>query len=239
MTQNLLTPSGKGPVDRTVTAAERTLLILDAFANRQTTLSLAELADETGLFKSVIFRYMLSFEKFGYVQKLGDGRYRLGTRVVELAHAFEQNFNQREAIDACLIRLVELTKESAFFYVREGDRRLCLIGRDSPHSLRVSLRVGTSTPLDETSISQVLISYDRLGHPITQYNAEMVRSSKGYHDPLTASVSAPVFGRGGCLLGAVSVSGPTRRFNPIHQQHLCSIFEEARDLSLILGFSGK
>lgn len=231
------TLSKKEVTDRTVTAADRTLLILNAFADRRVTLSLTELSEETGLFKSVILRYMLSFEKYGYVQRLEDGGYRLGTRIVELAHAFEQNLNQREAIDACLLQLVKVTQESAFFYIREGDRRLCLMGRYSPHSLRVNLRIGTSTPLDETSISQVLTSYDLPSHAITRYDASMVRSSKGFHDPLTTSISAPILGLSGRLVGAISISGPTHRLDPGHQEHLLTVLGEARSLSKALGFT--
>lgn len=46
--------------DRSVAAAERTLAILDAFAGASRSMSLGDLEQATGLFKSVILRYMIS-----------------------------------------------------------------------------------------------------------------------------------------------------------------------------------
>lgn len=224
-------------IERPVAAAERTLQILDAFVRRQRAMSLGDLAAETGLFKSVILRYMVSLEKLNYVRKLADGGYQLGTKALQLAHAFEQSLDQRQIIQAALRRLVAATGESAFFYVRENNHRLCLLGQDSPQSLRVTLRVGASSPLDSTSISQVLTEYERPEGEITAYSVDMVRHSIGEFDPLTASISAPVFDRSGRLHGALSVSGPVPRFDVTRPEHRSAILAEARDLSRDLGFT--
>jgi len=225
------------PLERPVAAADRTLQILDAFIGRQRVLSLGELADATGLFKSVILRYMISFEKLNYVRKLADGRYQLGTKALQLAHAFERSLDQRKVIQAALRRLVGATGESAFFYVKENGHRLCLLGQDSPQSLRVTLRVGASSPLDNTSISQVLTEYQRPEGEIVEYGPDMLRSTIGVFDPLTASISAPVFDRSGSLFGALSVSGPIPRFDVTRLEHRSVILAEARDLSRDLGFA--
>ncbi len=224
-------------IERPVAAAERTLQILDAFVSGQRAMSLGEIAETTGLFKSVILRYMVSLEKLHYIRKLSDGGYQLGTKSLQLAHAFEQSLDQRQVIQAALRRLVEATGESAFFYVRENDHRLCLLGQDSPQSLRVTLRVGASSPLDRTSISQVLTEYERPKGEITGYRVDMVRHSIGVFDPLTASISAPVFDRSGHLHGALSVSGPMPRFDVTRPEHRSAILAEARDLSRDLGFA--
>ncbi len=227
----------RAALERPVAAASRTLQILDAFIGRQHVLSLGEIAEATGLFKSVILRYMISLEKRNYVRKLDDGRYQLGTKAIQLAHAFEQSLDQRQVIQAALRRLVAATGESAFFYVQDNGHRLCLLGQDSPQSLRVTLRVGASSPLDKTSISQVLMEYQQPQGETFQYDPDMVRSTIGVFDPLTASISAPVFDRSGSLFGALSVSGPVPRFDVTRPDHRSVILAEARDLSRDLGFS--
>ena len=228
---------GSTAVERPVAAAERTLQILDAFVAADRPLGLGDLAERTGLFKSVLFRYLISLEKLRYVRKLPDGTYRIGTKVLQLAHSFEKSLDHRQTIQAALQRLVGATGESAFFYVREGRHRLCLLGEDSPQSLRVSLRIGASSPLDDTSISQVLTAFDGAPPPGLDYGAEMVRHTIGVFDPLTASISAPVFDRSGRLCGALSVSGPVQRFDVTRPAHREAIRAEAQYLSQELGFT--
>lgn len=223
-------------IERPVAAATRTLQILSAFANAQRPLTLGELAEITGLFKSVILRYMISFEKLSFVVKREDGRYQVGTKALLLARAFENGLDQREVIDAAMRRLVRETGESVFFYVREGDSRMCLVGIDSPHALRVSPRVGALVPMDSTSISQVLAEYQNGCAPNTPYGMGMLRSTVGEYDELTSSLSVPIFDSFGALVGALSVSGPTVRFDANSPRVQSLVLAEGRRLSEALGF---
>lgn len=222
--------------ERPVAAAERSLRILDAFASEHRPLTLGDLAEATGLFKSVILRYMISFEKLSYVRKLADGRYQLSIKALQLGRAFENALDQRELIEAAMTRLRDATGESVFFYVREGDNRMCLMGVDSPQSLRVNRKIGVLIPMDSTSISQVLRDY-KDGAPLgTQFDTAMTRHSVGAYDPLTSSVSAPVFNQNGALVGVIAVSGPLGRFDAQSSGILGLVAAEVQRLSAMLGF---
>ncbi|TVR07447.1 MAG: IclR family transcriptional regulator [Salinarimonadaceae bacterium] len=179
---------------------------------------------------------MTSFEKMSYARKLPDGRYQMGTKAVQLASAFEKSLDERLAIESCLSRLVATTGESAFFYISDNGHRLCLFGADSPQSLRVNQKIGVSISLDETSISRVLKQYDRAPARKSGYEDDMVRYSIGVFDPLTSSISAPVFGAGGRFVGALSISGPTQRFDVTKPGNLACVAREARRLSVELGY---
>ncbi len=102
-------------VERPVAAAERSLRILDTFAASHHPLTLGDLAEATGLFKSVILRYMISFEKLSYVRKLADGRYQLSVKALQLGRAFENSLDQRELIETTMAQLRDSTGESVFF----------------------------------------------------------------------------------------------------------------------------
>lgn len=225
-------------IERPVAAAERALRILDAFAAHQRPLTLGDLAEATGLFKSVILRYMISFEKLSYVRKLADGRYQLSIKALQLGRAFENALDQRELIEAAMGRLRDATGESVFFYVREGDNRMCLMGVDSPQSLRVSRKIGVPIPMDTTSISQVLRDFEGGAPPGAVFDAAMTRYSVGAYDPLTSSVSAPVFNQNGALVGVIAVSGPVGRFEAQNPAMLHRIAAEVQRLSAMLGFAG-
>ncbi|WP_281287361.1 IclR family transcriptional regulator [Methylobacterium terricola] len=219
--------------DRSVSAAERTMTILNAFLTHQNPLSLTELEACTGLFKSVILRYMITLVRESMIRKNPDGTYQLGTKVLKLAHAYEQSVDRLDIIKPSLERLVAASGETASFYVREGETRICLFRHNSPHSLRVSLRQGDTMPLDETSTGQVL----RHGGGAPRVDGCDIRQTAGLLDPLTTSISIPVFGAGETLVGALTLSGPIGRFDPSGAQIRRRLSEESARLSAAFGSS--
>ena len=60
-----------------VEAVERALTVMEAFDTPRDSLSLAELADATALYKSTLLRLLGSLERFDYVQRDGRGREEL------------------------------------------------------------------------------------------------------------------------------------------------------------------
>lgn len=226
----------KAPIERPVAAAARTLQILDAFARTQRPLSLIELADETGLFKSVILRYMISLEDLSFVVKREDGRYQVGTKVLRLGRSFEKSMDQREVIETAMKRLVQTTGESVFFYVCDGDNRMCVMGIDSPHVLRVTPRVGVLVPMDSTSISLVLRDYGAGVDESLIYDSSVLRATEGEYDELTSSISVPIFKSAGAFLGSLSVSGPSVRFDSKDERNQEKVLAEGRRLSTAFGF---
>lgn len=67
----------KEPALKGVSAAERALAVLTAFRRGDGALSLAELAERTGLVKSTILRLALSLQQYRLLARLPDGSYRL------------------------------------------------------------------------------------------------------------------------------------------------------------------
>jgi DNA-binding IclR family transcriptional regulator len=232
--RELPVPTKREPApDRSVSAAERTMTILNAFLAEKEPLSLTELEMRTGLFKSVILRYMITLIRENMIKKNEDGSYQLGTKVLSLAHAYEQSIDHLEIIKPSLQRLVAESGETASFYVREGEMRICLFRQNSPHSLRVSLRQGATVPLDETSTGQVLQHADRS----PMINGSYIRQTAGLIDPLTTSISTPIFGARETLIGALTLSGPIGRFDPADGKVRRLLYEEAARLSATFGSS--
>jgi DNA-binding IclR family transcriptional regulator len=220
--------------DRSVAAAERTLAILDAFIGTEDPVTLGEIEKATGLFKSVIFRYMISLERKNYVTKLHDGRYRLGPKLMLLGHLYEKSFDILSIINPTLDQLAEDTGETISFYIREGKNRICIARRDSNHTLKVSVRPGSIQLVDGSSTGLVLSHFSEL-------NAEdlgkddLFRATSGIGDVLTCSVSIPVFGASGQFKGALTVSGPVGRFDP-HSRKIRELLKAAAtEISFKLG----
>jgi DNA-binding IclR family transcriptional regulator len=205
----------KAPLDRSVAAVDRTLSILEAFVAEPGPKTLGELEHKTGLFKSVICRYLLSFERSGYIVKAGDAGYRLGPSAFRLGRAYDAAQDLGEHVMPVLTRLSSSTGESASFYVRENGKRLCLYRVDSPHSLRVSVQQGSLLPIDDSATGQVFKRYRGPAPGVgAAFDETAITCSSNVGPDQTSSMSVPVFGSGAQLIGALTVSGPTTRFDP-------------------------
>ncbi|GAA4326570.1 IclR family transcriptional regulator [Pigmentiphaga soli] len=205
----------RAPVDRSVAAAERTLNILSAFIDCGGVATLPELEARTGLFKSVICRYLISLERHRYALKRADGKYQLGPAAVRLGKAYEHAFDLSGHVLPVLQMLSDKIGESASYYIREKDRRLCLYRIESARSLRVGMRQGSLAPLDDTATGQVFRRYADARPGRAEGGAQAVlTSSINVGGDEISSVSAPVFGADDRLAGALTVSGPMSRFDP-------------------------
>lgn len=229
-------------IDRSVNAAGRTLALLDAFIDRDAPLTLADLEAQTGLFKSVILRYMLSLESSRYVHKRPDGRYQLGVRAYQLGCKYESSFNLSERVMPTLEQLTQQTRESSSLYIREGEERICLLRKDSPQLLKASIPPGTRLPLDDSATAQVFKKFSNMS-PVHWSLEECVCFSSGLPTALiettryTASMSAPVFRHDGAMVGALTVAGPVVRFDPSKESARALLLQAAMDLSSTLGSS--
>jgi DNA-binding IclR family transcriptional regulator len=130
----------------------------------------------------------------------------------------------RELARPALESLARTTGESAQLYVRDGDRRVCVDSVQSDRELRTIVEVGASLPLDRGSAGHVFLAWgadaglDLDDDTLKKVIATRRRGwshSHGEREPGVASVSAPVFGPGGMVLGAVSLSGPASRILPL------------------------
>lgn len=156
-------------------------------------LALSGLTAATGLSRATAHRLATALEVHGFVDRDGEGRFRLGARLSALALPAVA----RPALE----RLRDATGESVQLYVRRGDHRLCVSAIESPHGLRTIVPVGALLPLDRGSAGRVLAGGTGPGW------VESVEERQVG----VASVSAPVRAPDGRVVAAVSVSGPVDR----------------------------
>ena len=135
------------PEEPGVAAVNRALSILDAFTEDASMLTLAQLSQRTGLYKSTILRLMQSLESYGYIHKLASGLYMLGPSPIRLAAIATKALHPAELVMPVLRELVQATSESASFYVRSGAMRLCSFRVDSPRAVRDHVQVGALLPV--------------------------------------------------------------------------------------------
>ena len=205
--------SGIGVVDKSVA-------ILAALA--ATPRTLAELVEVTGLPRATAHRLAVALEVHRLVARDGDGRFVLGPRVGECAHALPDALVA--AAQPVLAWVRDECGESAQLYRRDGSERICVAAAERTSGLRTTVPVGARLPLTAGSGAQVLCAWTDpavLGDVLAaaQFTprtlAEVRRrgwaQSVAQREAGVASVSAPVLTATGGLLAAISISGPIER----------------------------
>jgi DNA-binding IclR family transcriptional regulator len=220
-----------------VEAVERALGLLEAFADGTTMLPLADLAARAGLYPSTALRLAGSLLRFGYLARTPEGGYRLGPTPFRLGGLYRAAYDLGDQVRPALLRLVARSGETGGFYVREGDRRICLFREASPRPIRLHIEEGAAMPLDRGASAHVLMAFTDGTLPVHEaVRAAGLAISIGQRDPEIAAVAAPVFGRAGRLVGAIGISGPVLRLGRGEAERMAPmVMEEAKGLSRSLG----
>ena len=192
------------------------------YAIAESPCGLAELCDRTGLPRATAHRLAAGLEVHRLLARDGDGRWRLGPAVSELAG--QVNDPLLTASAAVLPRLREITGESVQLYRRDGSWRICIAAVEPPAGLRDTVPVGARLPMTAGSGAKVLLAYSdeatrQAVLPGAKFSdrvlAEVRRrgwaQSAAEREPGVASVSAPVRDARGAVIAAISVSGPIDR----------------------------
>lgn len=204
-----------------VAAVDRALHIATSLANSAQALTLTELSQATGMYKSTLLRLLASLERAGLVTHRADKRYALGPLAFVFGRSFEQVHGLQGAIQPILQWLVEQGTESPSFHVRhDQSHRLCLMRIDSNHSTLDRVRTGDLLPLHKGAAGKVITTLEQGSHAQAAAAGDLVFTSFGERDPLCGAIAAPVFGPSASLLGAISVSGPLERFSELAVQRM-------------------
>lgn len=213
-------------------SVERALSILLAFSKRRPHLSLSELAEETGLHKSTVLRLTRSMALYGFLDRDEAGRFSIGAGVWHLGLIFRQGFDTGETIRPALRELVRLTGETASFFVRAGDDRVCLYRENSPGLERYGVEEGMRLKLGTGASGLVLRRNTGEGlADLSAFNVNGTVSLNVTRNPNIASIAAPVFSASGQFRGALTVSGVNTRFTaPVRDKVLPLLEGIASDL---------
>lgn len=240
----------------TVRAVERALDILLCFTSG-TDLAMTEIAERTQLHKSTVHRLLATLESKGFmVRDTVTERYRLGLRVWELSAQLSTSDEPSAVCLPEMERLRDTLGETISLYLRDGYERIRIQAVQSNQAIRRVAPVGVRLPLYVGASSKVLIAFSEpaeqaeimasLAWPpsIDQdgFRAQLDEIYRmGYaisveeREPGAAAVSAPVFGRSGKCVAALSVSGPSSRLtrSRLHG-HAPEILEAARRMGTML-----
>ena len=188
-------------------SAERVLALLDTVIT-EGTLSLTEAAARTRMPASTALRHLRVLTDCGYLVKTGAGTYSVGTSFLRMALASLQSGPYARLIAVAqpeLEHLVEVTEESAYLAVRDGDEAVYIATVEGRRAIRHVGWVGRSVPIDGTAVGEALVS-----DPLAPGSRPAPVVNTGAIEPDVTAVSVPICDSSGPI-AALSVLGPADR----------------------------
>jgi len=182
----------------TAQTLDRGLIVLELVAASSGGLTVAELAEQLGVGRTVVYRLVSTLAAHGLVRRDPEGRVRLGPGALRLAGRVQPAI--RSAAMPVLRRLAEQCGATAHLTVAEGDEAVALaVVEPTWTDYHVAYRVGSRHPLGAGAAGRALLA-GRSG------SAAAVASS-GELQPGAYGVAAAVLGAAGleASVGVVSM----------------------------------
>ncbi len=249
---------------RQVEAVAKALNILECFTVSQPELSLKQLSEKTGLYKSRILRLCGTLMAYGFLIRLEGSLYKLGPKLMMLGKVYE-NTNPLISVARPVLReLASLTGESVKLFVIEGTKRICLVREKGPNPLRYVVSEGESFELYAGAGGKVLLAYapeefrdrvlnqtlkkltpttiverDRLDKDFETIRRQGYSITRGELFSEIAGISTPVFDHNNSVCASMTIAGPKQRFTEDRcREMLKSLLSSAQKLSFLLGNVG-
>ncbi len=248
-----------------VRALERGLSLLETLA-RSPRLALTALAQETGLPASTAYRLLETMRRRGFVQYVPEaGVYQLGVRAFEVGNAFVQTLGLHEAALPAMRRLVEEVNETVNLAVRDGTEAVYVGQVEGQHLVRMFTQIGTRAPLYCTGVGKALLAWadpadvaalfrdgplqaytprtitdpERLAAELDRVRAAGFALDDEERELGVRCIAAPIRGRAGQVVAALSLSAPASRLSDARVAELAPrVMATARAISRNLGWAG-
>jgi IclR family transcriptional regulator, KDG regulon repressor len=239
--------------------------VLRAFSGAGQEMGITELAQRLGLGKSTVHRLVTTLAAERLLERgTTPGRYRLGLVLYELGSNVTEHVDLHQATLPVLTTLRHETGEMVHVAVLDGLEVVYVERLESHNLLPIFRRVGHRLPAHWTSSGKILLAAlppDKLerwladwrpvaatprtivdrGRLVAELAAVAQRgwaqnNEEGY--PGVVSVGAPIRGRDGTVMAAVSVVGDSARMRAMMRRATPLVIESARVISRRLGYRG-
>lgn len=175
---------------------DRGITALQMVARTEGGLKIAELADELGLNRAIVYRLVATLADHGMVQRLADGRIVLGSGAILLAAHAERNL--RALARPLVESLAEHSGATAFLSMAQGSDCVAILTAEPRDAfLNIHYRVGTRHPIDRGAPGLAILA----GRPERPGDSEAVKAARRDGYCVT---------RGELQKGAVGVASPIR-----------------------------
>jgi IclR family KDG regulon transcriptional repressor len=251
--------------DRTMlTSVRNAARLLRAFSRAGQELGITELSRQLGLGKSTVHRMVTTLVAERLLERGSTpGRYRLGLVLYELGSNVTEHVDLHQAALPVLTTLRHETGEMVHVAVLDGLEVVYVERLESHNLLPIFRQVGHRLPAHTTSSGKILLAalpLAELNHRLEDWRPRAVTpwtiidktrllaelstvAKRGWAQNNEeghlgiASVGAPIRGRDGQVMAAVSVVGDSARMRAMMRRATALVVESARVISRRLGYT--
>ena len=247
-----------------VKSLAKALNVLECFTVEKPELGISEISRMLGLQKSTVHNILSTFAKCGYVtQNAQNNKYRLGLKFLHMSYIVSSNQGLRDIFLPALNSISRETREVCYFGILD-DFEVLYIEAAYPSTFQQTRNIlGERAPLYCTGLGKAMMAFlpeealqKALSAPRTRYTVNTMTEEaalrrqlaeirqNGYsvdnmeHEFGICCVGVPVFGASGEVIAAVSVSGPSPRFDHTTiLRHAETIIETLKPMQYQIGNS--
>lgn len=232
-----------------VKSLQKAIEILNCFTEKQT-LGITELASMLNLNKSNVHSILSTFKSMDYVEQDSEsGRYRLGTGIFSLCRALGDSFSITQVAKPYLQELSNQTNERVYLGIPKDDEVIYLDAMYPAEAINLMRTImGENAKMYCTGIGKAMMAYypkelieEFASRKLYAYTEKTITEKekllseleltrqRGYavddmeHEYGIRCVAMPVHNRQGKVEAAVSISGPSPRFEKERVQELAAL----------------
>lgn len=246
-------------------ALNRALRVLETFSDARPRQSLTAIAGEVKLDKAVVFRVLQAFVGHGLMGRdVTTEEYFITPAVLRWVFAVP-GFQQLRALALPqMLQLRDLSKETVFLSMIDGEHRISVLQLESPHQIKRTVPLGVRHGIVYGATGKAALAFMPAGRvqrvldrtPLrrmatgtivtrTALEGELKRTRvRGYavgvqeEVPNVAGVASPLFDHAGEVVAVLTVTGPLQRFRAEARTRIAPhLLAAARQISQQLGYA--
>ena len=235
-----------------VKSLAKAVMVLEAFTNGQPELGVTEISQMLHLQKSTVHNIVSTYESLGYlVQNKETSKYYLGVKLLRFSYIINNHMGFHKFFLPYMKKIAEKLNETVFMGIPH-DGEVLYMEAQVPAGTMISRNIlGERAPMYCTGLGKAMLAFlpekERQQHipkKFTRYTENTILSEeellgdlqktreRGYaidnmeHEYGVKCFAVPIFGNDGHVIAAISVSGPSLRFDDNSIQKNAEILEQ-------------
>jgi len=209
-------------------AIEKCLQILSIFSIEKSQFSLKEISESLGFNLSTTYRILTTLGSYGYVVRLRDKQYTIGTQVLYLSAIYTHS-NHLDQIRPIVDSIRDISGETASFFIEEDSMRICLYRAHSRDEIRHNIEQGSRLKLNRGASGRIILAYGKRSRDKSGFYKDIrdkgVFLSIDENNASLFAIAVPVLSSTSKFVGALVVSGPVNRFSNTQKDTLIKLLK--------------
>lgn len=239
-----------------VKSLKKALDILECFSLEELELGITDISKRLDICKSNVHNIISTLEACGYIEQNKDNeKYRLGRKIIRLSHISARTIGFQSIVHKCVNELTGSIGEIVYFGIPDGENVMYMEGGFPEKAYNIRWIQGLTAPLVCTAIGKAMLAFldeklieTILQKPLTKFTDYTILDPEGIKEQLKnirkfgysidnmeheygiKCVGVPVFDKNNDLIGALSTTGPSLRFDDKHIEIFANMLKEKAEL---------